>query len=266
MSSTSSNKQPLMVDRPASTSTLLTVASGQAFSTSLIPTAVGNATRIFDVDSALTDTSVSGAYIDEIYLQYTKRPLEFIDAQAVTTATGYTVNAAPGTTVTITFPSAHNARVGQKVWANFTSHSSGTLPASQELTVTAVTPTTIVATLAVAAISISGNCTVQLPVDICFYAVGTSSITSTNQFFPLFVSSISAVASNSSYSLTLEGDLPFINHPVVQAGANFTSANSTTAPKTRGLMLRRGQALYAAVSGTTALTSGFYANVQGGFY
>ena len=31
-------------------------------------------------------------------------------------------------------------------------------------------------------------------------------------------------------------------------------------------MLRRGQALYAAVSGSTALTNGFYVGVQGGFY
>ena len=31
-------------------------------------------------------------------------------------------------------------------------------------------------------------------------------------------------------------------------------------------MLKRGQAIYAAVEGTTALTYGFYINVQGGFY
>jgi len=48
-----------MVDRPATNSTLCTVASGQSFLTSLIPTAVGNATKVFDVDSALTDTSKS---------------------------------------------------------------------------------------------------------------------------------------------------------------------------------------------------------------
>jgi len=31
-------------------------------------------------------------------------------------------------------------------------------------------------------------------------------------------------------------------------------------------MLKRGQALYAAVSGANALTNGFYVGVQGGFY
>ena len=31
-------------------------------------------------------------------------------------------------------------------------------------------------------------------------------------------------------------------------------------------MLRRGQALYVAASGATALTNGFYCNLQGGFY
>ena len=68
------------------------------------------------------------------------------------------------------------------------------------------------------------------------------------------------------YSLTLEEILPLINHPTVQAGANFGSANNEVAPKQRGLMLRRGQALYVAASGSTALTNGFYCNVQGGFY
>ena len=62
-----------MVDRPATTSTLVTVASGQAFTTSLIPTAVGNATKVFDVDSALTDTSISGAYIDDIWFQFSRQ-------------------------------------------------------------------------------------------------------------------------------------------------------------------------------------------------
>jgi hypothetical protein len=76
MSSSSSNKQPLMVDRPATSSTLVTVASGQTFSTTLVPTAVGNATKVFDVDSALTDTSISGAYIDEIWFQYSKRNID----------------------------------------------------------------------------------------------------------------------------------------------------------------------------------------------
>ena len=69
-----------MVDRPATTSTLVTVSSGQSFLTSLIPTSVGNATKIFDVDSALTDTAISGAYVDEIFFRYSKRVIETIDA------------------------------------------------------------------------------------------------------------------------------------------------------------------------------------------
>jgi len=31
-------------------------------------------------------------------------------------------------------------------------------------------------------------------------------------------------------------------------------------------MLKRGQALYAAFSGATALTNGFYVTCQGGYY
>jgi hypothetical protein len=253
-----------MVDRPASTSTLLTVASGQAFTTSLIPSAVGNVTRIFDVDSSLTDTSISGAYIDEIYLQYTKRPIEFIDAKAAVTGT-YTVDGA-GTGIEIDFGTGHNARVGQQVWADFTSWSAGSVPIDQALTITAITDQTITATIPSQTAGITGNVSVYLPIDIVFYAVNVGTITNVNQIFPLFVTSIEAVAANSYHSLTDANVLPYINHPVVQAGANFGSANSTTAPKMRGLMLKRGQALYAAASGATALTNGFYVNVQAGFY
>jgi hypothetical protein len=97
----------MLVDRPGTLSTLVTVASGQAFSTSLLPTAVGNATKIFDVDSSLTDTSISGAYIDEIWLAYSKRTSIYTDAQTPLTGT-YTQSA---TTVVITV-SSHNLQVG----------------------------------------------------------------------------------------------------------------------------------------------------------
>ena len=89
-------------------------------------------------------------------------------------------------------------------------------------------------------------------------------MTNINQFFPLFVASIDS--SQQYYSLTLNEILPLINHPTVQAGANFGSTNNEVAPKQRGLMLKRGLALYVATSGATALTNGFYCNVQGGFY
>ena len=89
-------------------------------------------------------------------------------------------------------------------------------------------------------------------------------MTNINQYFPLFVASIDS--SQQSYSLSEQKILPFINHPTVQAGTNFGSTNNALAPKQRGLMLKRGQALYVAASGANALTNGFYCNVQGGFY
>jgi hypothetical protein len=262
LASSSTNKQPLLADRPATTSSLVTVASGQAFSTSLIPTAVGNVTKVFDVDSSLTDTSVSGAYVDEIWFRYSKNVNTFIDALSPGTGT-YSAN---GTTVTVTL-TGHNAQIGQKIGLDYTSYSSGALPADEIITVTAVTPTTFTGTT-VASISgpITGNVNVYLPVDFCFYLVNTGTITNINQFFPLFVASIPAVYNNQSYSLTLDNVLPLINHPVVQAGANFTSTNSTTAAKMRGLMLQRGQALYVAAGGAVSLTNGFYVNCQAAYY
>ena len=253
---------PAMVDRPATSSTLVTVASGQAFSTSLVPTAVGNATKVFDVDSALTDTSISGAYIDEIWLQYSKRTTQVIDAVTATAGT-YSAN---GTSVVVTISGGHNVQVGQKVALDFTSYSSGTDPIDQAVTVTAVTQTTFTGTIPSVAGPITGNVNCYLPIDFCFYLVNTGTITNINQFFPLFVASIPALYENLNYSLTLNSVLPLINHPVVQAGANFSSANSTVSPKTRGLMLQRGQALYVAASGGVSLTNGFYVGVQAGYY
>lgn len=257
MSATATNKQPLLVDRPATNSTLLTVASGQLFATSLIPTAVGNATKIFDVDASLTDTSISGAYIDEIWLRYTKNNNLFIDASAAGSGT-YSQS---GTTAVVVTLANHNLQVGQEVYLDYTS---GTA-VDEKATVTAVTSGTFTITSA-GTLTTSGNVSVYAPTDICFYLVSTGTLTNTNQFFPLFVASVPSTAANQEYSLTLKEVLPFINHPVVQAGANFTTANNEVAAKHRGLALQRGQALYAAVSGTTALTNGFYVNVQAGYY
>jgi hypothetical protein len=227
-----------------------------------VPTAVGNATKVFDVDSALTDTAISGAYLDEIWFQYSKRNIEFIDALAVTSGT----YSADSTNVVVTISGGHNVQVGQKVWLDFTSYSSGTTPIDQAVTVTAVTPTTFTGTIPSISGPITGNVSCRLPIDFCFYLVNTGTITNTNQFFPLFVASIPAVYENQTYSLTLNNVLPLINHPVVQAGNNFTSTNSTTAPKTRGLILQRGQALYVSAGGATSLTNGFYVGVQAGYY
>ena len=260
MSSSSSNKQPLMVDRPANTSTLLTVASGQSFSTSLIPTSVGNATKVFDADAALTDTSISGAYIDEIWFQYSRKETQIISPKSAVTSTW----ANTGTVCVITPTGGNNARVGQEVFVDFTS-TGGTLPADGIYSVTAATATTFTITIAAQG-NTNGNCTAQLPTDFCFYLVSASTVTNINQFFPLFTLSIDSVVSKEYFSLTEQGILPYINHPVAQSGANINSANSLTIPKHRGLMLRRGQALFVATSGSTALTNGFYCNIQGGFY
>lgn len=251
-----------MVDRPATASTLVTVSSGQSFLTSLIPTAVGNATKVFDVDSALTDTAISGAYIDEIFFRYTKKVIQTIDA--VTASAG--TYSATSTTCTVTLSGGHNLEIGQKVFLDFTSYNSGTVPKDDEFTVLDTvnfTSTTFDVTVPSQSAS-NGNVNISLPTDFCFYLVNTGTITNINQFFPLFVASIDS--SQQSYSCTLNEVLPFINHPTVQAGSNFVSANNEVAPKQRGLMLKRGQALYVAASGATALTNGFYCNVQGGFY
>ena len=255
----------MMLDRPASSSTLLTVATGQLFSTSLIPTAIGNATRVFDVDSALTDTSISGAYIDEIYLRYTKDVNVYIDAKTALSGTYLqsddgASSGTPGTVLTVTATN-HNLKVGQSVYLNFTS---GTAT-DAELTVTSVTSTTFTMT-AGNSLDTSGDVDIYNPIDICFYLVNTGTITNTNQFFPFIVANVEAVPDDQEYSLTLKEKLPLINHPVPHAGANFSSTNNEVSPKMRGLMMPRGTALYASVSGTTALTNGFYVNVQAGYY
>ena len=120
-----------MVDRPATTSTLCTVASGQSFLTSLVPTAVGNATKVFDVDSALTDTSISGAYIDEIWFTYAKRSIQKLDAVTPTQGT-YSANS---TTCTVTLSGGHNLEIGQEVFLDFLTYNTGVVPKDDTFTV-----------------------------------------------------------------------------------------------------------------------------------
>lgn len=250
-----------MLDRPLLTSTLVTTASGQAFSTSLIPTATGNSTRIIDVNTAGTDNSISGAYIDEIWFQYSQLVNKYFAATPAVIGT-YSAN---GTSVVVTY-AGHNVQVGQEIYLDFTTYSSGSAPVDDAFTVTAVTSTTFTATIPSVAGPITGNVNIYLPTDFCFYLVNTSSVTSTSQFLPLFTVSIPSVSSSQSYSLTLKSILPLINQPVVHSGANFNSTNSTVAPKTRGLLIGNGSALYVSVGGSLALTNGFYVNLQGGYY
>lgn len=257
MASTSTNKQPAMVDRPLLNSSLVTVASGQSFSTSLIPTAVGNSTFVADIDSSLVDSSISGAYIDEIWFRYSKERNVFIDA---TTPSSGTYSQSGTTDIEVTLAN-HNVKVGQSIYLDYTT---GTA-VDEVATVTSVSTGGFVVTSS-GTLTTSGGVNVYLPLDFCFYLVNTSQVTNTNQFFPLFTVSIPTSSDFQSFSLTLNEILPLINHPVPHAGGNFTSATSGTAPKMRGLVIQRGQAIYCSVGGTTSLTNGFYVCLQGGYY
>tara|TARA_R100000231_G_scaffold56617_1_gene46950 strand:+ start:142 stop:912 length:771 start_codon:yes stop_codon:yes gene_type:complete len=256
LASTSTNKQPMMLDRPASTSTLVRTQTGQLFSTSLLPTSIGNVTKVFDVDQSLTDTQISGAYIDEIYLRYTKDVNVFIDAVNPFAAT-YT-RTALALTVTL---NNHDVKVGDKVYLDITSGSA----TDEVLTVTEVTSSTFKGNHSVSGTT-NGNVNVYLPTDFVFYLTDVSTVTGTTQFLPLFTAHVQSIPEDQSFSLSERLILPFINSPVAHAGTNFTSANSTFAPKLRGLMLPRGSALHVGISGIGSLTNGFYVNVQGGYY
>ena len=256
MASTSTNKQPMMLDRPASNSTLVRTQTGQLFSTSLLPTSIGNVTKIFDVDQALTDTQISGAYIDEIYLRYTKDVNVFIEA--VTPSAGTYARSLTALTVTL---ANHNVKVGDKVYLDITSGAA----TDEVLTVTEVTATTFKGAHSVSGTT-NGNVNVYLPTDFVFYLTQVTTVTGTTQFLPLFTAHVQSIPEDQSFSLSEKLILPFINSPVAHSGTNFTSANSTLAPKLRGLMLPRGSALHVGISGIGSLTNGFYVNVQGGYY
>ena len=245
-----------MLDRPASNSTLVRTQTGQLFATSLLPTSIGNVTKVFDVDQALTDTQISGAYIDEIYLRYTKDVNVFIDAVTPSTAT----YARSLTALTVTLAN-HNVKVGDKVYLDITSGAA----TDEVLTVTEVTATTFKGAHSVSGTT-NGNVNVYLPTDFVFYLTQVTTVTGTTQFLPLFTAHVQSIPEDQSFSLSEKLILPFINSPVAHSGTNFTSANSTLAPKLRGLMLPRGSALHVGISGIGSLTNGFYVNVQGGYY
>ena len=112
----------------------------------------------------------------------------------------------------------------------------------------------------------SSNVNIQEPIDFVFYLTNVTTVTGTTQFLPLFIASVETIPSEQSFSLTEKLILPLINSPVPHAGTNFSSANSTIAPKMRGLMLPRGSGLHVGISGVGSLTNGFYINIQGGYY
>lgn len=245
-----------MLDRPASTSTLVRTQTGQLFATSLLPTSIGNVTKVFDVDQALTDTQISGAYIDEIFIRYTKDVNQFIDAVSPSAAT----YARSLTALTVTLAN-HNVKVGDKVYLDVTTGAA----TDEVLTITEVTATTFKGAHSVSGTT-NGNVNVYLPTDFVFYLVSTSTVTGTTQFLPLFTAHVLSLPEDQSFSLTEKLILPLINSPVPHAGGNFTSSTSTIAPKLRGLMLPRGSAIYVGVGGIGSLTNGFYINIQGGYY
>ncbi len=247
-----------MLDRPASTSTLVRTQTGQLFSNSLLPTSIGNVTKVFDVDQALTDTQISGAYIDEIFIRYTKDVNRVIDS-VTATAASYTRTAA---VLTVTMAS-HNFKVGQKLFFDV---QSGGAP-TEEVTVTSIpTGDTFTANSSTSGTIGASNVNIQKPVDFVFYLTQVTTVTGTAQFLPLFTVNIDSVASKQSVSLSQEGILPYINSPSVHSGVQALAGKNDFAPKIRGLMLPRGSGLYVGISGIGSLTNGFYVNIQGGYY
>jgi len=248
----------MMLDRPASTSTLVRTQTGQLFSNSLLPTSIGNVTKVFDVDQALTDTQISGAYIDEIFIRYTKDVNRVIDS-VTATAASYTRTAA---VLTVTMAS-HNFKVGQKLFFDV---QSGGAP-TEEVTVTSIpTGDTFTANSSTSGTIGASNVNIQKPVDFVFYLTQVTTVTGTAQFLPLFTVNIDSVASKQSVSLSQEGILPYINSPSVHSGVQALAGKNDFAPKIRGLMLPRGSGLYVGISGIGSLTNGFYVNIQGGYY
>ena len=248
----------MMLDRPASTSTLVRTQTGQLFSNSLLPTSIGNVTKVFDVDQALTDTQISGAYIDEIFIRYTKDVNRVIDSVTATAAT-YTRAA---NVLTVTLPS-HNFKVGQKLFFDV---QSGGAP-REEVTVTSIpTGDTFTANSSTSSTITSHSVNIQKPVDFVFYLTQVTTVTGTAQFLPLFTVNVDSVVSKQAVSLSQEGVLPYINSPTVHSGVQALAGQNDFAPKIRGLMLPRGSGLYVGISGIGSLTNGFYVNIQGGYY
>jgi hypothetical protein len=236
---------------------MLVVASGVTNGTII----TGGTYPTFTVNNSQTigPIAMSGQIVASI--SGTTVPPQAINASTFVPTT-ITASSATDSSITVTYAN-HNVQVGQEIYLTYLTGSSGV--SNETITVNKVTPTTFTGSSALSTAT-SGTANIYQPVDICFYLVNTSTVTNIGQFLPLFVASIPATYDNQYYSLTENNVLPLINHPVVQAGSNFNSANSSTSPKNRGLMLQRGQAIYAAVSGAVSLTNGFYIGVQAGYY
>lgn len=259
MSSTSTNKQPLLTDRPLFDSVRVTTQTVGSASVNTLFVQGGQAPSILvDMDAALSEDNNSGGVVDSITI-VRNDAYRAADYTLDTTTSGNAVSLVSGQIVSITTTGAMNTGTASGV-GYYTYTGSATITGK------------------LGALNYSGGLSsgfnflgvgygYQQPVTFAFYQTRntTTPIPGSGDYRLLFAKTVPA----NTQSVDCSDVMPVVSVPMPAAGN--TSGLGTTAPlRNKGIYLERGDRIYVGVFPDGPNSSGYIPGVhvyaQGGFY
>lgn len=259
MSSTSTNKQPLLIDRPLFDSVRVTTQTVGSASVNTLFVQGGQAPSILvDMDAALSEDNNSGGIVDSITITRNDA-YRAADYTLDTTTSGNAVSLVSGQIVSITTTGAMNT---------------GTASGVGYYTYTG--STTITGKLG--ALNYSGGLSsgfnflgvgygYQQPVTFAFYQTRgtTTPIPGSGDYRLLFAKTVPA----NTQSVDCSDVMPIVAVPMPNAG-NTNGLGQTAPLRNKGIYLERGDRIYVGVFPDGPNSSGYIPGVhvyaQGGFY
>jgi len=259
LSSTSTNKQPLLTDRPLFDSVRVTTQTVGSASVNTLFVQGGQAPSILvDMDAALSEDNNSGGVVDSITI-VRNDAYRAADYTLDTTTSGNAVSLVSGQIVSITTTGAMNTGTASGV-GYYTYTGSATITGK------------------LGALNYSGGLSsgfnflgvgygYQQPVTFAFYQTRntTTPIPGSGDYRLLFAKTVPA----NTQSVDCSDVMPVVSVPMPAAGN--TSGLGTTAPlRNKGIYLERGDRIYVGVFPDGPNSSGYIPGVhvyaQGGFY
>jgi hypothetical protein len=263
ISSTSSNKQPLLIDRPLiETERVTTQIVGSQASNTLFVQGGQQPALLVDMDATLTDDTNNGGVIDSIHLvRETFFPTPDYTLNATTS--GIQVTLTPGTQVLVddlTQLDSGNAPSGRGYYTYTGAPGSYTEDISDiNYTVGTVTGFTFAAI----------DSTDLKPITLAFYHTRgtTNPIPASGDYRVIFATTVPAATKQ----IDCTSEMPHLATPVPAVG-NASDISAGEPVRNRGIYLEKGDRLYVGVfpantwtSGTPA-QGGIVVTAQGGFY
>jgi len=259
LSSTSTNKQPLLIDRPLFDSVRVTTQTVGSASVNTLFVQGGQAPSILvDMDAALSEDNNSGGVVDSITI-VRNDAYRAADYTLDTTTSGNAVSLVSGQIVSITTTGAMNTGTASGV-GYYTYTGSATITGK------------------LGALNYSGGLSsgfnflgvgygYQQPVTFAFYQTRgtTTPIPGSGDYRLLFAKTVPA----NTQSVDCSDVMPIVSVPMPSAG-NTNGLGQTAPLRNKGIYLERGDRVYVGVFPDGPNSSGYIPGVhvyaQGGFY